>query len=144
MDVGWRAEARTTSAAKQIAVSMPARHTRPQHHQSKIGMTEHSFNRAYSLHFIAATSPLLLTLLNHGNRHAPDLPPTSHRSPFPSIPGTRSTHPILVQQRVMSIPCHTAGSYRSIPQFGFPALRQQRANANVDVTLASTYLRYHY
>jgi hypothetical protein len=63
------------------------------------------------------------TLLNHANRHTC----TPHRStsrsaitdpPFFSIPGTRSAHSILAQQRVMSIPCHTAGPCRSIPQFG--------------------------
>jgi hypothetical protein len=83
--------------------------------------------------------------------HSTSLPPTYHRSTSPSaitdppLPfhprnQVRVPRPSTAASHVDAIPYRWA-----IPQHstvGSPALRQQRANANVDVTLASTYLRY--
>jgi hypothetical protein len=53
-------------------------------------------------------------------------------------------HPSTAASHVDTMPYRWAIPQHSTVRLSSPALRQQRANANVDVTLASAYLRYHY
>jgi hypothetical protein len=69
-----------------------------------------------------------------------------HRSPFPFYPRNQvcAFHPSTAASHVDAMPYRWAMPQHSTVRLSTPARRQQRANAKVDVTLASTYLRYHY
>jgi hypothetical protein len=114
----WRAKARTTSAAKQNAMSTHASHTSLQHHQSKIDITEHRFNRAYWVPIIVAASSQPRTLLNHDNRHALPLPP-SHQPPQRITKRDHRSYPLPFRPRnqvCVSRPSTAASHVMSMPQ----------------------------